>query len=425
MFTSDSYIPGWQREVREKLAVKRVLFSNATYLPCHWCGVRLSFGPATLDHLITQSVGGNTSVDNIVLSCSNCNSKRRDRRVEIWAISPWLNKKKNHLEASRKKIEKLMAKNPQEVVMVLGFPASGKSSLSGDFIDKGYVHLNRDTEGGQVKSLVPKMDVALRQGKSVVLDNLFTKVDDRHAFIFAAKNLNVPVRCLWMQTSIEDAQINALNRMWDRYNQIFFSSTDIKNHPEAKKDDNIFPIAVLFKYRKDFEKPTLEEGFVSIEKVPFIRRKFEGNKKALILDYDGTLRLCKSGAHFPTDPKDVQVIPGRAEKLKEYQSKGYILLGVSNQSGIGKGTLTKDQAEACFKETNKQLGLDIPYFYSPASVPPVSTYCRKPQLGIAVYLIRRYMLNPQECIVIGDMTSDATFAARIGFQFIHADKFFV
>jgi HAD superfamily hydrolase (TIGR01662 family) len=425
MFSSeDRYVPGWQRELREKLSVKRQIFGDNEFLPCLWCGVRLPFEKATLDHLITQSVGGPTTTDNIGMACANCNRKRRDRRIDVWEESKWLAFKREHLTRTQANQEKRMARHPLEVVMVIGAPGSGKGTVSGDFIDKGYVHLNRDKEGGQVISLLPKMTQHLSNGKRVVLDNLFIKAADRAPFIQAAQAAGIPIRCVWLQTSIEEAQINVLNRMWDRYNDIFFSNDDIKAHPDAKKDPNIFPIAVLFKYRKEFEKPSLGEGFVAIEKVPFIRRPWPGKNKAILLDYDGTLRTCKSGAIFPCTPDDVEVLPRRAEVLKGYVSQGYKLYGVSNQSGIGKGDLTRQQADACFKRTNELLGLDIPFFYSPSRVPPITTYCRKPQSGIGVYLIRRYDLKPSDCIMVGDMGTDKSFAERLGFQFRVADEFF-
>jgi HAD superfamily hydrolase (TIGR01662 family) len=425
MFSSeDGYIPGWQRELREKLSVKRRIYGDNEFLNCHWCNCRLSFEKGTLDHLITASVGGPTTVDNIAIACASCNRKRRDRTTDIWAESKWLAFKREHMVRTKTNQEKRMARHPQEVVMVIGAPGSGKGTVSGDYIDKDYLHLNRDKEGGQVISLLPKMEKALADGKRVVLDNLFIKTADRAPFILAAQKAGVPIRCLWLQTSIEDAQINVLNRMWDRYNDIFFSNDDIKANPDAKKDPNIFPVAVLFKYRKEFEKPTTAEGFVAVEKVPFVRRPWPGKNKALLLDYDGTLRTCKSGAIFPKDPDDVQSLPRRTEVLKRYVAQGYSLYGVSNQSGIGKGDLTRQQADACFKRTNDLLGMDIPFYYSPSRVPPITTYCRKPQSGIGVYLIRKYDLKPSDCIMVGDMGTDKSFAQRLGFQFREAEEFF-
>jgi len=106
------------------------------------------------------------------------------------------------------------------------------------------------------------------------------------------------------------------------------------------------------------------------------------------------------------------------------KAEGFILLGVSNQSGVAKGTIIAKMAEACFDETNRQLGLDIEYVYCPHRAGPPQCYCRKPMPGWGVHFIEKYKLNPAECVFVGDMTTDKTFAGRAGFQFAWASAFF-
>ena len=50
--------------------------------------------------------------------------------------------------------------------------------------------------------------------------------------------------------------------------------------------------------------------------------------------------------------------------------------------------------------------------------------CFKPMPGMGAEFIEKYKLNPSECIMVGDMTSDKTFAKRCGFQFMDAEEFF-
>jgi D-glycero-D-manno-heptose 1,7-bisphosphate phosphatase len=136
-----------------------------------------------------------------------------------------------------------------------------------------------------------------------------------------------------------------------------------------------------------------------------------------------SLRLSSGPQKYPYEFAHIQILPGRSERLKEYQKRGYILLGVSNQSGIARGT-PQEKIVACFEETNKRLGVQIDYQFCPHRIPPVSCYCRKPHSGIGALFIEKYKLNPSDCIMVGDMTSDATFAERCGFCFIHSNTFF-
>ena len=314
------------------------------------------------------------------------------------------------------------------ITMVMGFPASGKSSLVTDLAAKGQTVLNRDTEGGSMAGLLGKFRAALPGTTPFVLDNTFCTVEDRKPFIEAANLANREIVCQWVATSPEDAQVNALNRMWDRYGQVFLDSAAIKAHPQANKDPNIFPSAAIFSYKKRFEKPTVAEGFSKVTKIEFTRRPWLGTQKALILDYDGTLRrdaLEVGGAyHYPVRPEQVEILPNRTATLKRLRAQGYLLLGVSTQSGIAKGHLTSADALACFQKTNELLGVDIEHNHCPHGSFPVACYCRKPQAGLGVHLIRKYDLDPDHCIMIGDLTTDRTFAARCGFQYADANIFF-
>jgi HAD superfamily hydrolase (TIGR01662 family) len=312
-----------------------------------------------------------------------------------------------------------------EVHLIIGPPASGKTDETEQFVKEGCVRISRDKTGGLVADLVPKVEVTLKRGKSVVMDNTFPTAESRVQFVKAANALGADVHAHLMMTSIEDAQINALHRMWQRYKQVFLTQDEINSHPRAKKDPNIFPSAVLFKYRKMFEKPTAAEGFASIRKIKFVRRPLgpEYCNGAVIFDYDSTLRRSKSGGKWPESVNDVELLPGRREVVRHLKHTGHLLLGVSNQSAIAKG-LSEQVAIACFEKTNKLLGADIEYHYCPHRVPPVSCYCRKPQSGLGVMLIEKHKLNPAECTYVGDAGTDRTFAARLGFRFAHADDYF-
>jgi HAD superfamily hydrolase (TIGR01662 family) len=223
-----------------------------------------------------------------------------------------------------------------------------------------------------------------------------------------------------LKTSIEDAAFNAAQRMIERFGHLL-TPEEIK----AKKDPNTFPIVVLYKYRKALEIPDDDEGWSGIETRPFIRKtKPWFTKKALILDYDDTLRRTKGGNKWPHTPDDVEILPERKKVLERWKSKGYLLLGVSNQSGVAKNMPSAVVAAQCFDRTNALLGLDIDYEFCPHKVPPIICYCRKPGSGLGVTLIEKYQLNAAECIMVGDQTSDKTFAQRCGFQFQHCDIFF-
>jgi HAD superfamily hydrolase (TIGR01662 family) len=312
----------------------------------------------------------------------------------------------------------------QEVVLVGGMPAAGKTSLTAGFTDRGYQRLNRDTLGGKVDDLLPRLDALLTAGSSVVLDNLYATRESRAGAVRLARQRGVPIRFLLLDTSLEDAQFNACLRMLERCGRVLHP----EDHKQApyKNDPGLYPVAVLYKYRKDFEEPTTAEGFSSVEKIPFARRyPPDWVNKAVIFDFDGTLRTHEGKEKYPLRPAEVRALLPRAARVRDYEARGYLLLGASNQSGIAKGALTVADAEACFTETLRQLGLTFREVrYCPHKVPPISCYCRKPSPGMGVELIARYKLDPRQCIYVGDAATDRAFASRCGFQFADQEEFF-
>ena len=308
-----------------------------------------------------------------------------------------------------------------KVTMVMGYPASGKSTLTKELVAKGAISLNRDTEGGTIAGLLPKMEALLKDNKDIVLDNLFALAEVRKPFIDLAQKQGADISCMLMGTSIEDAQFNVVQRAIGLIGK-FPTPEAIK----AAKHTNVFPPLVLFKYKKEFQKPTTAEGFSKVEVVKFVRKEDPTfTNKAVIVDYDGTLRECINGNDkYPVIESQIEMKPGRKAVLQSYLDKGYKLLGVSNQSGIAKGELTYEKASELFDYTNKQLGLDIEYQFCPHQSAPISCYCRKPMPGLGVDFILKHKLNRKECIFVGDMTTDKNFSERCGFQYVDQAEFF-
>jgi histidinol-phosphate phosphatase family protein len=310
-----------------------------------------------------------------------------------------------------------------EIVLVMGYPASGKTTLTESRF-KSHHRLNRDTHPDKtLDDLVPMAEKALDAGMSVVLDNTYISRESRRGLLELGRRRDVPVRCVWLDTSIEDAQVNAVMRMVRRYGA-FLSPDEIKK--ASKKDPNTFGPSVLFRYRKGFEEPTTAEGFASVERVSFKRSPAspEYTQKALLLDYDGTLRRTKSGDKYPKSPEDIEILPGRRERLLKYKNEGWRLLGVSNQGDVARGRLTVDAARACFERTNELLGLDIEYAFCPHDPAPINCFCRKPMPGLGVAFIEKYKLDRAQTIMVGDMTTDRTFAERVGVRYVDQEEFF-
>jgi len=101
-----------------------------------------------------------------------------------------------------------------EVVLVMGMPGAGKSTIARELETVGYERLNRDARGGSLADLVAALDAGLAAGtRRWVLDNTYASRRSRNEVIECAGRYGVHVRCVWASTAIGDAQINAIARM--------------------------------------------------------------------------------------------------------------------------------------------------------------------------------------------------------------------
>ncbi|MCO4769388.1 MAG: HAD-IIIA family hydrolase [Deltaproteobacteria bacterium] len=312
---------------------------------------------------------------------------------------------------------------PEQIVLIAGPPAAGKTSRVQPWLDLGFERLNRDTVGGRLSDV----DALLRKGleagrRHFVLDNTYPSRTSRAEALALGARFGVPVRLVLVDTPRSDAYVNACLRMIGRRGRLL----DAKEIRAASKDDpNMFPPGAVDGYFARRDEPGSDEAFSSVEVVPFARRWPESHsKRALILDYDGTLRRSTGPAPFPLTPDEVEILPGRAEALTAFVEAGWLLLGVSNQSGIARGQLTQEGAKACFDRTNELLGHDIDVRWDAHPSGRIDNWTRKPMPGLGVQLTVDHELDPGRCVYVGDMETDAQFAAHCGFSYADAADFF-
>ena len=315
------------------------------------------------------------------------------------------------------------ARETSEVVLIMGLPGAGKSEAARRFVANGYSRLNRDDAGGTLRGLLRAFEELRQSGVSrLVLDNTYVSRKSRAAVIQAATRTGLPVRCVWLQTNVEDAQVNAVGRMLSKYGRLL-SPEDMRL--AVRTDVSAFGPAVQFRYERSLEPPDPAEGFAAIDAVPFERRRDpSARNRALILWCDGVLARSRSGRRTPSSPDDVEVVTGRGEVLRRYAGEGWPLLGLAWRPEIAENTLTADEADAGIARMISTLGVPMDVKYCPHGGGPPVCWCRKPLPGLGVEFVRQYQLDPAQCIYVGQGHQDAAFARRLGFQYREADDFF-
>jgi aryl-alcohol dehydrogenase-like predicted oxidoreductase/predicted kinase/histidinol phosphatase-like enzyme len=308
------------------------------------------------------------------------------------------------------------SRNDAEVVIVMGLPGAGKTTLTGQFVADGYQRINRDEIGGTLRALTGDLERALASGASrIVLDNTYVSRKSRAEVLQAAAVHRVPVRCVWLSTSVDDAQVNAASRLVSRYGRL---PADEDLASLRKKDVAAFLPTVQFRYQRELEPPDEGEGFAKIEVVPFLRKlPADYTNRAVIAWCDDVLLRSKAGHRAPVDADDVEVDEALAVTLRRDRDEGYLILGLSWQPEISDGKRTAADVAAVFARMNALVGFPIDVEYCPHPAGPPTCWCRKPLPGLGVLLIHRHQLDPARCVYVGGGAADPGFARKLGFTY--------
>ncbi len=144
-------------------------------------------------------------------------------------------------------------------------------------------------------------------------------------------------------------------------------------------------------------------------------------KKAIFLDRDGTINIDHGYVHTIDD---FQFIEGVGNALKKLQDKGYLLVLVTNQSGIARGYFS----EAQFHQLTEWMdwSLDEDYgvvldgiYYCPHHPEGQGEYreecdCRKPKAGMFLQAIKDLDIDPAQSVMVGDKLEDLLAAENAG-----------
>lgn len=313
------------------------------------------------------------------------------------------------------------SRHDAEIVIVMGLPGAGKTTLTEQFVADGYQRLNRDETGGTLRALTGDLDRALASGSlRLVLDNTYVSRRSRAGVLQTAAAHRVPVRCVWLSTSVDEAQVNAVSRLVSRYGRL---PADEELASLRKQDVAAFLPTVQFRYQRELEPPDEQEGFARIEVRQFVRRPLSGHtNRAVVVWCDDVLLRSRNGHRTPVDPDDVQIDEALAVALRRDREEGHLILGLSWQPEIADGTRTAADVAAVFARMNALVGFPIEVEYCPHAAGPPRCWCRKPLPGLGVLLIHRHRLDPTQCIYVGSGAADPGFARKLGFAYRRHDS---
>jgi histidinol-phosphate phosphatase family protein len=136
----------------------------------------------------------------------------------------------------------------------------------------------------------------------------------------------------------------------------------------------------------------------------------------LFLDRDGVVIVEKD---YLRDAGQVELFPGVIEALRRARAAGFRLVGVSNQSGLGRGFFTLADFDVVMRRLDALLragGVALDAFFYCPHAPEAGCLCRKPAPGLLAEAARYLDWIPQQSWVIGDKISDVDLALGAGLR---------
>lgn len=144
---------------------------------------------------------------------------------------------------------------------------------------------------------------------------------------------------------------------------------------------------------------------------------------AIFLDRDGVINVDKG---YVSKIDDFEFVDGSIEAMKILKDKGYMLVIITNQSGIGRGYYSEDDFHALTQWMDWSLadrGIEIDGIYYCPHHPEkaigqykLDCQCRKPNTGMIDSAIADLAIDSAHSFLVGDKLSDIQVGKASGLK---------
>jgi aryl-alcohol dehydrogenase-like predicted oxidoreductase len=280
-------------------------------------------------------------------------------------------------------------KRDGEVVLIMGIPGAGKTRLAEDYAARDYVRLNRDERAGSLRELAGTLDEELAAGAAhVVLDNTYlTRASRSHVLETAARH-GVPVRCVWLDTPLAQAQVNMVDRLLDRLGSL---PTPDELREAAKREPGLHTPTTQMRTFRELEPPAHDEGFVSVERIAFVRAPSAVRGRAVFVVAGALERPGWQDAAEPEAPH--LLFDWRHDADPESLAPALATLAACVPGPV--------EAGLC-----------------PHPAGPPTCWCRPPLPGLVLAFARRHGVDPARSVVVGTGPAHQTLATTLGARYV-------
>ena len=147
--------------------------------------------------------------------------------------------------------------------------------------------------------------------------------------------------------------------------------------------------------------------------------------KAVFLDRDGVIN--RNDEHYYVYRiEDFHLNEGISEALKIIHEQEFLIIVISNQSGIAKGVYSQSETEKVHDYLHSELlkdGIELTeIYYCPHHPDRQKCFCRKPESLMIEKAIARFDIDPAQSWIIGDSERDVEAGKKAGLQTILVER---
>jgi len=145
-------------------------------------------------------------------------------------------------------------------------------------------------------------------------------------------------------------------------------------------------------------------------------------QKALFLDRDGVINI---DTGYVNKIEGYTFNEGIFDLCRHFQNAGYLIIVITNQSGVARGMFTEEDFEAlnthmidCFRDEGITITRVYPCFHHVDGLPPYNIDCedRKPGSGFFLKARDEYGIDMKSSLMIGDRKSDIKASSGAGVE---------
>lgn len=137
-------------------------------------------------------------------------------------------------------------------------------------------------------------------------------------------------------------------------------------------------------------------------------------KKAVFLDRDGVINpvVLKNGKPYPPLPNDYSIFGNAPEAISKLKNAGYLVFIFTNQPDVTKKIITEEELSRIHHTVSQKLSIDEIVVCT--HVEEDQCQCRKPRIGMLLYLQNKWDIDLCQSIVVGDRWRDIEAGTSAG-----------